>query len=364
MAISIAILLYLFSWIESNTIAQASNLISQAGGKPIIEKRSTEESRLIGADFSYTSFDNNQLRSFTSQLPDITVLLLHDTNVTEEGLESILRCKQLVKLTANSGLTAHGARIIGHLKNLTDLSVKFSRLTHAGFQEIAKLSRLQSLDLDNSDCSDDDIAILMNLSSLKHVSLTEVAVGDRAFENIHNLSKLESLGLYGTLITDKTVQHVGKLPRIKRLFLGHTKITNDGLVHLRSMANLEELDLYGTMISDSGILKMTGMTSLQWLSLQSTCVTGSCFADVFFPLLTDLNLRATRANNQAMKHLARSLPKLESLDLVGSSVDNVGLVESNYPRSLRRIIISRETVDNEVMRHYKIVYPHIILERY
>ncbi len=74
-------------------------------------------------------------------------------------------------------------------------------------------------------------------------------VGD---ERMTVFDRVMSVELDDTQITDDSLNQLGGLTNLDRLFLDNTQIRDDGLRHLSSLPNLDWLDLSDTQITDEG----------------------------------------------------------------------------------------------------------------
>ena len=96
------------------------------------------------------------------------------------------------------------------LANVTHLDLSFTRITDAGLKDIAKLQKLELLDL-------------VYCEQITAVGLKEVA----------KLQNLTRLYLNRTKITDAGLKEVAKLQQLRGISLTNTKITDAGVAELR-----------------------------------------------------------------------------------------------------------------------------------
>ena len=93
------------------------------------------------------------------------------------------------------------------------------------------------------------------------------------FQNLAALRHVGSLNLYDTNISDEQLRYIAGLKHLRCLLLGDTRITDNGLRYLTHLPNLASLYLGGTNVSSEGLRHVAGLGSLQVLDLRNTPVT-------------------------------------------------------------------------------------------
>jgi len=68
---------------------------------------------------------------------------------------------------------------------------------------------------------------------------------DAAFENLSKLTALQTLSLYGSAVTDARLEELETIGQLQALGLGATAITDEGLSHLPHLPRLRWLWLSG-----------------------------------------------------------------------------------------------------------------------
>ena len=108
-----------------------------------------------------------------------------------------------------------------------------------------------------------------------HRNRIQIADGvtDNDLEHLRALTKLESIDLGNSNITDAGLEHLKRLTNLETLFLGNTQITDIGLEHLKGLANLQYLHLSRTSVTAAGLEHLKGMKRLKVLVLFQTNVT-------------------------------------------------------------------------------------------
>jgi len=139
---------------------------------------------------------------------------------------------------------------------------RMGRVTDADVRRLARLPRLESLDL--SQCGSvtgAGLQVLAGLTALEHLYL-----GDGEIP--------------GPRVTDAELVNVSRLTRLKSLSLAGSSITDAGLARLKGLNNLEHIDLKGTRVTDAGLATLKQLPRLQCVFLERTCVTGQAALDL------------------------------------------------------------------------------------
>ena len=102
------------------------------------------------------------------------------------------------------------ALLVGVAPQVHSLNLRGAQATDKGWAELAKLSNLSKLSVENSNFND---------ASAKYIS---------------GLNRLESLNLYGTDVSDAALDSMRGLKHLGKLYLWKTKVTYDGAVGLEN----------------------------------------------------------------------------------------------------------------------------------
>ena len=97
------------------------------------------------------------------------------------------------------------------------------------------------------------------------VDLQQTQVTDDDLEYLKGLTTLQSLDLFVTQVSDAGLEHLKGMTSLQHLQLRRTQVSDAGLEHLKGLAKLESLDLSSTLVSDSGLEHLKGLTGLQEL---------------------------------------------------------------------------------------------------
>lgn len=144
--------------------------------------------------------------------------------------------------------------------------------------------------------SDLDVARIAKQTTLRQLSISG-GIGDEALESIAKLSRLEKLDLYGgrfsaagldrlanlprlrrlTLadmaLTDEAARSIGRLTRLEQLSLANTRLASRQIRHLQDLRHLNSLDVSGTLVGDEGLRMLYDLKELKFVDLDGTMAT-------------------------------------------------------------------------------------------
>jgi hypothetical protein len=186
---------------------------------------------LVYDDSTGKRFDNknvlpcDDLLARISRLPGPKMLLLMETQATDEGL-----------------------RHVGKMSGLEELFIwNASSVTDAGVAHLARLKNLKNVHINHSNLTDASLVLLSSLPSIETLSLQENHFTDEGLVRLTGKERLK--GLY--------------------IGLGAPRITDAGLPHLRDFKNLEILDVQNSQVTARGLEELIkGLPKLKelWLS--------------------------------------------------------------------------------------------------
>ena len=253
------------------------------------------------------------------------------------------------------------------------LSFRQGWVSDSDMDLIAKLDKLERLDLSNTRVTDLGLLKLKDLKSLRELNLFYAElVTDEGLATMRNWTKIERINARGTKVTDNTLallagratitaldigyaevtdsglQHLSTLPNLRELSIGGNKLTEVGLQVLRTLPQLRSLDLSGKQRTDSGLWflgttdlgldPIATVTEMRELNLSGLTVTGRGLAKLK-PLakLERLDLHACkRVGNEAVPHLA-ALGALKWVDVRDTSMTSAAVEELKKLRPELRV---------------------------
>jgi len=132
--------------------------------------------------------------------------------------------------------------------------------------DIARLPKLQRLDLSHTRITDEGMLNLKPASQIEDLNLYYAEwVTDQGMTAIKNWKKLKRLDVRGTRISNGTLEIVSHMPQLEALDISNSQVTDNGMDMLITLTNLKELALGQGRGSaaDLGFLRvLTTLTSL------------------------------------------------------------------------------------------------------
>lgn len=179
---------------------------------------------------------------------------------------------------------------------------------------LARLTQVSLADLDRSyreylNVTDADLAALPADASLKQLCLGRTAVTDEGLAVVARLPRLEWLDLSFTKATDRTVERAMVAKGLRQLFLEETRVGNESLARIAGLRELEELDLSGTQVTDDGLRHLAGLKKLRQLFLTNCRITDAGLTNLKgLKLLENVDLQGTQVSPQGLAELRKMLP--------------------------------------------------------
>jgi len=249
--------------------------------------------------------------------------------------------------------------------------------------------RVRQLSLAGPSVGDEDLRPLRDLRHLQVLELRATGVTDAGLVHLEGLTGLEGLRITDAPITDAGLARLRNLTAISALDLRHTQVTDAGLEHLRGMTELESLDVFGTQVTYAGLTRLeqelrlgnfaeeraideieavggqvvTSRETLEeqdrlaryevadYLHLDGSTMRGDAMPHVrYLRSLRDAFLRDLRPGDENLAPLSE-LPKLESLEVWLTDVDEKDLMCLGRIRSLRKLSFHHNEMTDAGLEH-------------
>jgi sulfatase modifying factor 1 len=287
-------------------------------------------------------------------------LHLDSPHITDDGLQSLAPLTRLKSLrlsgTASRGLALvrfrqsplesfscdrlsdEAAELLSDFPTLRELAIGGSPITGRGLTAIARLPRMQQLDLSRCSLpSDADFAVLGQLYNLAHLQVTQTAAGDRTAAALVPLNNLRELQIGSEQLSDAGLRQLcGIVPlRNVRITAEAIHVTDAGLADLWRLVNLDSLAIAAPQITGSGLATLHELPKLGWLSLAGASIEDiACEHTAKSESLTQLSLGGWQEGgpkaltDAGLLHLA-SAGGLKQLELFrkGTEVTDAGVAE-------------------------------------
>jgi hypothetical protein len=210
---------------------------------------SLEELHLRGSE-SLSDADVASLES----LSRLRELFIAGQSVTERGMASIGKLKELEKLTIFCPVTRNAINQLNGLANLQHLQVNARPRGN-----LSAIHRSDELTLD-----------LSGLKSMKDMNLSGLSLRDSDLAFLKNMPALERLMIQSTsTLTGKSLLYLVDLPELNHLLINQlSDCTDEDLAHLNNLSKLRDLTLIGD-INDTSLSSLDDLSSLWSLCIET-----------------------------------------------------------------------------------------------
>lgn len=377
-----------------------------------------DRTRLIGfgRDFGTTlrfasAFSDNTLRTVNRFLPDrfftrypffeyilrsgtMTTLSISGLECEASQIEGICQITSLRSLTINSccgkvlDMSIFGihykieshmkTKPIRKLKNLTELRLVNSSLSHKTIKDISKLTQLKILSLAGvriGEMKRQVLPLLSNLTELVELDLSGTGLWKCIQswpDQFSNLKKLTTLFISGNAIRPGQLNKIARIPNLRRLVMDRCTAPLSELVEV---VHLNDLDLSGCsnleyekrekyLMDDEMVTKISDMKRIKRLIIANSNTTSvPCKELIKMVDLTELDLSGTQIDNECMEYLCtiNSLKILrmprENISVLGFSkikqLTNLVTLDLTYTVTTEEIDEDDYIGDSEIVQIYK-----------
>ncbi len=274
----------------------------------------------VEVDLRNQSVSPQQIEALVNN-PALRRLRVAGSDIDDAALARLAAAAQLELLDAVGCEQLTGAALasIGSMRSLRNLRLSGPAVTDESIEQLAGLTGLAAVLLQQTEVTDRGVAVLTKLSNLKEVNLFgSKGVSDASIAVLAELPALEKLRLRGTGVTGNDAAALSLMSKVIELDLSETAFANAGMPAVAQMPALTQLNLWLTQVDDQGIESLRGKQQLTSLNLDN--VSG----------ITDASLA-----------VIAELPELTFLHLGGTSVTAAGLQQLESLKKLRTLIVTR-----------------------
>lgn len=148
------------------------------------------------------------------------------------------------------------------------VNLRASWVSDGDLLELARMPKLQRLDLSRTRISDKGLAYLKTAPALREVNLAYAErIGDPAHAVIKEWKHLTKLSLRGTVVADETAAAAASLPLLETLDLADSIVGDPGVEALASAPKLKHLSIGNIRTSEIGFQSLRQLTGLSYLDL-------------------------------------------------------------------------------------------------
>ncbi|OIT00970.1 PREDICTED: uncharacterized protein LOC109229351 isoform X3 [Nicotiana attenuata] len=252
------------------------------------------------------------------------------------------------------------------MTNLKELDLsRCSKITDGGIRHLTSIPNLEKLWIPETGVTNDGVILLSSLTKLSVLDLGGLPVSDSALDNLKVLQKLQHLDLWGSEVSNKGASYLKWFPRLSSLNLAWTKVTmlpslpslaclnmSNCTIHSSfegegRKAPLAKLILSGSTIRDvSEAFQHLETSSLSLLDLSNSSLNSYCFLP-YMSAISDLDLRGTSAGDESVEHIAFIGQNLRHLNLSRTKLSNAGLeILAGFVPKLETLLLSYTAIDD------------------
>jgi Leucine-rich repeat (LRR) protein len=293
------------------------------------------------------------------RLSDLVKLRILDCRALDDDMVSSLRGLRGLEVLAltNTGMTDAGALTIAEaFPGLTELDLSSNtNLTGAAMKSIASLVKLERLSLVQTRFNDLQTRRLAKLVKLQALDLRgNMEAGDLTLAVVAGLPRLRGLKHRSTIVSDEGLAALAGSTSLEALLAQDFAITSASGAHLAAIPSLTSLEIFRCQgFGSEGVLALAPLKKLTRLTLRDLPEVGDAALSVLgeLPVLERLTLHELASvGDEGLAHVAsaRSLVALDIWSLPGMTDRSVAAIAS-LPNlrelSIRETGVSEAAVD-------------------
>jgi hypothetical protein len=136
-------------------------------------------------------------------------------------------------LGGNKTVTDDDLALLSDMPDLKVLNLDETNITDDGLAYVKKLKKLEFLFLRRTSIGDRGLEQIKDITTLQLLVLSDTKVTDEGTKYLQNLNLKSGLDLANTDVSDKSLQYFSKLKNLRNLSLADTNVTETGAEELR-----------------------------------------------------------------------------------------------------------------------------------
>lgn len=134
-----------------------------------------------------------------------------------------------------------------------------------GVSRLAKLTRLRVLELDGVPLPRGELGFLASMTSLRWLEISRGALSGPCLQHLAGMRDLHMLRMFQVALDDNIIQFLPPLPRLIRISLSGLAITQRSLVRLNEITRLGSIEILLSSITTLEPLELDRLPHLRWL---------------------------------------------------------------------------------------------------
>lgn len=294
-------------WVTSPAMQSALEQLQKAGvvkdrrGSLTFFRWSTGETPRLAHLGLWGPQITDELLVHTKQLPDLEFVSLYETNVDDDGVQSLARLPKLRRLniTPICRYEKSGFGPPQWSYPFMPERVDRPRITARGLQALTAVHTLESLELLDARLTAADLALLQTWPKLSAVALPNTIDGE-------------------------AVKHLKACPRLQQLTLGYREVTAGELKHLAAWSGLRRLALIQAELSQEALTALGELPTVEELRLEDCGLTDDRLQHLRLGSKTkSLLLERNEITGPGLVHLAKLKPTILGLEFNNLTDDTI-----------------------------------------
>jgi hypothetical protein len=210
------------------------------------------------------------------------------TKISGAGFKELADMKDLEVLRADfCPISDEGVANIMAFRNLKELGLTNAKFTNAGMKQIATLDKLEVLYMQGvyrfgpgkNEPGDDVMKLLGNCKKLRELDIAHTDAGDATAKALSTLP-LKKLTAYNTKFTDVGLADIAKL-KLAEAHIGGYDMGDKGVEAFAGQTQMNSLQFaYARGVTDKSVKTLSSLTGLTYLSLFMTSITPQGFEEL------------------------------------------------------------------------------------
>ena len=204
-----------------------------------------------------------------SQLPTCSTVLLHESLVTDNGVQALAGHSSIKHLDLfGTAVSTTGVSFLGSLGQLQYVDVSESKCDDLSVKVFSELPHLIEMRLAGLRITDDGVEYLRRSVSLRRIDLSGTQIGDRGAESVAAMSAIKMVDLSFTDISPRGVSAVCQAP-LEGLSLYQVDINQEAAAAIGRCGTLQLLRLGGCSLSSETLKQMSKLRMLTAIDLSN-----------------------------------------------------------------------------------------------